>query len=478
MLLCLFAQCARLTGIRVLPAIVMLIAFAGGLSKGHGQDVFEDWQEIQIGQRGDLTVRLRVKRRATLADENWLAIEFENQSNRDIELVHPKYGIRYEAYDLQTQKLNKSGDLGSGNLFWRQQAVRHGPPQIAKQSVWRVVDQPSSVSGALLGLPPQGGLLIKAELFAHVEVKNEGVVVDSLERCPFEFRWQFPDEAGFEKMRSRLKNLLESSPADLHSAYMLRALLKIPNVAKVASAEELLEALDASVHPNWGRAFLLKHIDEHFANNPVVANRFRERLAARDKAVVEDLKKTPRIWSPSMLKLLIVRFETEPTSSRAILDVLDQHGPPQKHNEQLARRLSAALLKQPAFLPMNRRGVREPKNVGAWRVMDALKMLSKTHDQAVVARIAPYLDNKERGLNPRLLATLMTQMPPLRVCDAALEAILTILDGDAQAAAAPSPIRSVFTRVSVDEWEIAADQHRDKEIEKLKRRLEESRIGD
>jgi hypothetical protein len=462
----------------VMAAIAFLIASATDAPQVQGKDEFEGWQSVEIGQRGDLTVRLRVMRQATLAEKNWLAIEFENRGDRDIELVHPKYGIRYEAYDLKTGALWQSGSLASGNegdLFPQHRAITSGRSLVAKHSTWRVVDHPSFVSAALLGLPLQDGLLIKADLFAQVEVKDEGVAVDSSRHCRFEFRWLDPDEAGFERMRSRLNDLFDNAQGDLQSAYTLHALLKIPAVARIVSAQQTLAALNRYVHPYWGRAYLLEHLNEHFASDSAVVDRFRQRLAARDKTVIEDLRKTPRIWDRSFLDLLIERFKADPASSRAILDILAQHGAPQDSDEQLAQRLSGALLKQPAFQATNRRKGREPDDVEAWRVMDCLELLGKTRDQALIPLIAPYLDDEARGLNPRFLA-LITAMPPLRVCDAALVAILTILDGDAKAAAVPLPGGKPIVRTSIDEREQAADQHRDKLIEQLKRRLEAPKV--
>ena len=54
-------------------------------------DEMDAWQVIEAGRSGELTVRFRVKRAASLADKDWIAIEFDNQGDEDIELESASY---------------------------------------------------------------------------------------------------------------------------------------------------------------------------------------------------------------------------------------------------------------------------------------------------------------------------------------------------------------------------------------------------
>jgi len=54
---------------------LLLIVAISCLTTANAAEDFASWQSIKLGQAGDLTVRLRVKKQASLADVEWLAIE-------------------------------------------------------------------------------------------------------------------------------------------------------------------------------------------------------------------------------------------------------------------------------------------------------------------------------------------------------------------------------------------------------------------
>ena len=159
-------------------------------------DDLANWKAYPLASHGSLIVNLRVRPAATLADEEWLAIEFVNREAMPIKVKEARYSIEASYHDLQGGKYRDRGSFASGNtesLFpdaWRTPPV--GPTRIPP-GTYRVVEQPSSYSSALLGLAPDRGLRIKAAIQLELMLGDGTKVTTGPRPQPFEFEWLRPD---------------------------------------------------------------------------------------------------------------------------------------------------------------------------------------------------------------------------------------------------------------------------------------------
>ncbi|PHS10677.1 MAG: hypothetical protein COA78_10985 [Blastopirellula sp.] len=388
------------------------------------------WQSIQCGRVGDLTVRLLVKQQASLADEDWIAIEFDNQSGQDIKIDRVSYRIKSVRNNLETDELVSSGGMASGNdhaLFPQAWKTTPVAPRIVRPGVYRMIDHPSLYSSALLGLPQKSGWLVKAEVSVSLSIDKKVYKFDKydgFDRTEFEFQWLYPNAAEFKQMQVRLKSLLGNPRNKVQHAYILHTLLEIPEVAQTVSVQELLAALSTRTGAFTGRDYVLRYLNKAHSEDKLVISHFRNHLLARDKRVLEDLSRAPDIWAPEFLELLMKRLEEDQSSVRDIFDILRLRGKPQKSDAKLAQRLSAALEKHGWKVDSNSK-----QQPSAAVLASRIKMLGNTHDRNLVNKLTPFLDDKTETLDPNRLSQPYFRLPPLRVCDNALESILTILDG-------------------------------------------------
>jgi hypothetical protein len=112
------------------------------------------------------------------------------------------------------------------------------------------------------------------------------------------------------------------------------------------------------------------------------------------------------------------------------------------------------------------------KELDRWAM--AVEHLSMTGDPSAIALLRPFLDDKRAFRTTKLLSLAFGyRVPPLRVCDVSLDAILALLDGSPDAAyrkAGPLPIGR-------DNLDASYGDLRDRMIADLKERLAERDKG-
>src|SRR5262249_31858946 len=148
------------------------------------------------------------------------------------------------------------------------------PPIILKPGeTCRVVDQPSDCSAALLRLPGEDGLRVRAVVHLRLDFKSaDGSVRETpKEGVPVTFEWHYPDEAGFQAMRARLRKLLQNPEDWSHRLYLLATYLKVPEVAREMTRDELLNAVVCRRHRDaWGRSQVAAALGRQFPRDPAV----------------------------------------------------------------------------------------------------------------------------------------------------------------------------------------------------------------
>ena len=385
-------------------------------------DDIANWKTYPLASHRKLAVNLRVRPEATLADEQWMAIEFINQGESAIVVKEASYNMERTDRDFGGQPSLASANKQS--LFPDAYKTSPPGPLVIPPGTYRVVEQPSSYSSALLGLAPQRGLRITSTIQLELQLADGSTVSPKTQSTSFEFKWLRPDADGFERMRGRLKHLVANPDSRPFHYYIVGTLLRIDDVSSELTLPEVLAGLEKYGNMFTGRDNLARFVDRRFPNDPALVASLEERLQRMDRTVLHDMQHMPNTWDDRLLEPLLAKFEANYRNWRLAMKVLELHGSPHKSNAAIARRLSRAIVDS---------GEMSDTSVNAVvKLSHALPMLGRTHDRDAVKHVKPFLDDK--GHVPvESLARSATEIPPLRVCDRALEAALMLLDGDASA---------------------------------------------
>jgi hypothetical protein len=400
---------------------------------------------VELGNSRDVKVRLRYLTRASLADRNWMSIEIENLTDRPVVITHTHYTANRECFDLRTGRRVAGGSLASGSKFdmypeaWITQPVK----VVIQPGIHRVTAQPSDYSSALLGLPPKSGLRVLGSIALKLEVEGLGVVADGYKHSssislgtPFAFDWVYPDAMGFEAMRRQLHSELSNPVKWPKQRHLLAALLAVPQVASSASLEELIDAM-ARLPNLASRDILLRHCNEHFANAPQIIAWYQKRLESGDASTLTELARSTNIWQDSFVPPIVQLFTASRRNWHLALRHLEAHGVPQQRDQALARRLAKHIYTNAPLKSLDEleRGPERDQDAAFQEQGRIITYLGMTRDQRLVDYLTPWLDCRRSIYDLRRCATPTTTIPerfhtpPLRICDAALDALLRI-EGD------------------------------------------------
>jgi hypothetical protein len=420
------------------------------------------WQTVTVLRDGALTVRLMCRRSATLADAEWLALEFENAGQAPLTIRNVHYRIERESLDPNTGRLLSSGGLASGgdaDLF--PEAFRVTPVAdrvLEPGKTRRAAELPSGYSAALLGLPPRDGARVRADCHLNLTLADGRSLRTPAAGVAFEFLWRYPDEAGFRAMRARLKQLLATPEQVITQVYIAHALLKVPEVSAAVTKDELLAALARREKVPWARPYIVESLAQRFPKDEAVRDYYQKRLAARDHEVVWDLM-SGVLWRAEFVGPLVELYEGGAGSN--VLTVLHMHRDDWKADARVPGRLAAAVRRSEPIL-LKPVGQLKAGQLASWS--HAVHSLAMTEDRSAVELLRPALDDRRSW---EVIDATVQPGTRTRVCDVALEAILTVLDGPAAAQRTAPAIRR-FHRGNQEE-EFAA---RDRLIGDLKKRLD------
>jgi hypothetical protein len=389
------------------------------------------WRETILVKEKDLTVRLKVLAKASLAETGWMALEFENLGERPLTVSNTHYWITAEYGRLGTDAPTASGSLASGSSYdlfpqaWATTPV--APIVLPPGKTHRALEQPSDYSTALLGLPPLPGWAVRGRIFIAVNL-SDGRELRAAEMggLPFRFDWLYPDDAGFKTLRDRLGKLLRAPENKPHHGYILGTYLRIPEVARSATLDQLLAALALRRAAFEGRGEIAAHLAKRFGNDPAVTAYYSQRLQDGDDVVLSDLLQTT-LWDNSHVKPLVRLYESNSSKYHGALAVLHKHRGDWIKDADISRRLSAVVQRQYPAARQNPRGLKV-EELERWA--HAVDNLSMTGDKTAITLLSPALEDKRAFRSTkRLSMPARMRVPPLRVADVALDAILTLLDG-------------------------------------------------
>ncbi|TET33936.1 MAG: hypothetical protein E3J72_15605 [Planctomycetota bacterium] len=391
--------------------------------------VFSEEQNIntiEVLTAGQLTIRLLVKKKANLSDENWLQIEFENKGETPINIQHASYWIGSKRFNLKTGKQVTTGNLGTGSTFdffphcWDQDKAAD---RIINKGKYRASQQISDRSA--LALPPKEGLLVKADLHIWLELKNGTEIKTPGKGTSFEFEWHYPDEQGFAKMKRRFKHILKNPLRWQHSC-ILYAYFKIPEVAGSVTVDDLLDAL--RVRENCvDRQGTMRFINEHHPGDEKVIRFFMEGLEKLDSDIARTLYgRGSKIWHSDFVKPLLKIYEKR--SDPWVLRLLHRHCDDWPEDLNVAEKLSGIIIGKRKCLTKKPQELDE-KELRGWA--SAARSLGHSSDPKVIKYLTPFLKSKVLLYEPRFFGLLLGErLPALRACDVAMEVIFMIRKED------------------------------------------------
>jgi|GEM_PF-6063472 len=391
------------------------------------------WSTHTLLDEKGLVVRLVVKEEATLADVNFLRLEFENTTSEPIVLPSVNsYHIDRETFDLKTGRPLGSGGMASGNdydLFGALASIKGIIGVRLPPGTYVCADHPSAYSAALLGLPGPHGQLIKMKVNLHLAWPNEKTARRLQQSA--EFCWLRPDTRGMETLRMRLKEMLAKPDNRVQHCYMVGALLKIPELADSITTTEFLDALNVNRHPFSGRPYIVPFIAERRAADPAVISYYAARLAARDGQAIEDLQRNPAIWDNSYVPLLVnvaMGSLSMSGASWSAMELLDRHASLWDANSVTRESLSKHVLDQypELTLPLDQVVKRAGDPVG--RLERGLKLLGQTRAPKMIGVAMPMLASRlvVRDFEMDAMKPSDRQVAPERLCDVAYNAICAL----------------------------------------------------
>ncbi len=450
---------------------------------------------VPIFERDELAVRLSLPRSVDLADSGWLVLEFENRGAEP--LPPPLQGhLRMEAqrYALSAPEFVRArSGLASGQLsnLWPREPGSTGllpiPPGGSLMEASHLSDYATGMVGRGLralrvGILPSPrpmrdvGQRVAARLHLRLDWPPFGRLETPVEGVPFEFEWLPLAEERLELARARLEDLLSRPEAGETGGYALGALLGSAQVAEPLTMERLFAVLE-QLGGDWRRRPVVwEHLIARFHRDPRLQERFLGAVRAGVPGSFANFRDR-RLWRPEVAEHLVRFAEAAPQSVDAVLEVMHFHRRDWHGNDDLVGRLSAVLR---ARHPVLAYGPEELPNGSVREWARAVGSWSRTGDPVAVEALRLFLsDQREirvRGLSGISAVPFTPAVAPLRVCDAALDAISTLLDGDSYPAyrahghPAGTPRRGDF-----EAYEVYYVALRDRMIASLLERLEARR---
>jgi hypothetical protein len=409
-----------------------------------------NWQTIEVLDDKECTVRLRILRKASLADVDWMRVEVENTGKKPLAVDFLDYQIESNTYDLKTNALRSSGGLAQR---------QYSNFSIDASRTWTEPSEfCSDYSATLLGLPSRDGWRVRAKMHFRISLKDgrelktpqSKVKGDPWEGVPFTFDWLYPTEAGFEAMRVRLKKLLQNPKYEFNHGYILSTYLTVPEVARIASREDLLAALTPRLGSVDGRDAVLGNLLQRYANDPVVKSYFHERLKAGDYYAVNDVG-AEVIWDKTFIKPMVRLLQSDYSKYQRALEVLHYHRADWKSDKALPRQLSNVVRGAYPELENKEVDLSSPHFL-RWRM--GVEALAMTGDHEAIRLLSPALDNKQQLFTGLGIHTeTRARHKSMRICDAALDSILTILDGKPDDAYAKAGVDEMLAKHDTEvEW--------------------------
>ncbi len=227
---------------------IALLFATSSFAVGSPAEDFGGWNTIEVANVQSVAVRLHVLKKASMAEEKWIFIEFENKGDKPARVESGHYSMDRSSYD-QVGKGLFSGSMASGGFEF-----------VLPPGARNITTELSDQSSLLLGLPPREGQIVCGTITLWFNL-NGKEINHELRARQFCFDWLHSDDAGFDRMRKRLKNLFDQPHDDIEHAVLLSEMLNVPEVAKSVSSQELFASLRTYQSPSCGRRCIANFLE-------------------------------------------------------------------------------------------------------------------------------------------------------------------------------------------------------------------------
>jgi len=387
-----------------------------------------------------LSATLRFSSSASIAETQWLAVEFNNTSGRPLEISQVWIHVNGECQEPSTHKYVQSG--GIADLNYLTPALKPLNTGVVTVAFGSTVSLPS----------PRAGFVVKAIVQGQVSLEHAPVGDTSFEipreGVPISFTWRYPNADEFESMRAELKHLLLNPKYESPHSTRLLSLFAMQEVAESMSLDDLLPALKRREGSMDGRDQISRQLAKRFSDAPMLRAYYHEARASfqeslekarRDGTAEPYINRTPwwddlvphQVWKAEFAEFVLARYEAGDVCVG--IDKFVAYREQWIADPQYVARLSAAFLKHQPILS------RDVKKLSGKKLPDwyeAALEAAALRDTNIVKLLEPALRDK-RTLEIDLGSGGKFRV---RVCDHAVEAILEILDGDSWLAFAKAGI--------------------------------------
>ncbi|HWB59118.1 MAG TPA: hypothetical protein VG733_06490 [Chthoniobacteraceae bacterium] len=397
--------------VRVVWAVGIALALVS--LRGDAGEPGDRWKSVELWSNKTLTARMRYLPKASLADEDIVVVEFDNESGSTLDVSQVWAGA-------QTEKKSRDGKVVPwGQILGILPAGKLAPGVTTFEKASKGV-------GMNLGLPPRDGYVIDVVAHCEVHLSDGEAFSTPKEGVKFQMEWVYPSPAEIEDARKEVRPLLENPVRNDSQLSRLGALLDITEVSDSLTVDELLSALKSRPSRADGRDLIAQQIARRFGNDPKVVAYYLGELSTDDQGVMSDLAQFP-IWDRSWIPPLVEKFEKKGDSDA--LGILGKYRKDWGADKGIVSRLSKALLKYRPLLSEKTSSLEGNGAVGWERNAYEAGVIG---DPALIPILAPALDDTRVLKRP-----MSAEYPPdsvFRICDPALMAILMILDGNDAAA--------------------------------------------
>jgi hypothetical protein len=428
------------------PKFILFLALvsSGGLLKSHADT--NHWQSGVLWSNKVLSAKMLFLPKASVADEDCMALEFENNSSNVLDIAQAFLNVDGVWTDLATGKVVSSGGITGGVAYTGK----------LFPGITTVTGYIFKAASANLGLPPKEGFHVDAVAIGDTRLNDGQVFATPKKGARFSFEWVCPTPMEVESVKPRFKELLNHPDNQFASGYRLDALVKVQELGDSASLDELLSALKSH---SWvdGKDAVMTIVGRRFPDDPKVISYFVEQLSRRDGDAFFSFPR--EIWSnPVFVKPLVVRYEKYGNDSMELQALRADW----VTNRQIIARLSTALFKHHPVLTRSV-GDLSDSNLCEW--CSAVSEAGMIGDTNFLRWLKPALDDKR---SPGCISKYDSR-PRLpwnpRVCDYAVTAVLMITDSDSW---------SAFKKLGIEGWRTREENYsaHDRVIQGLKKRLQ------
>jgi hypothetical protein len=426
-------------------------ADTAGMPLGSAASRSRRWKSVVLWSNGTLSATLNYLPEASLADEDYMFVEFNNRTGRSLDVQQAWLGLPGTRVNLATKASVFMSDMTGGGIY-------NGklPPGKTKAGQHGVFE----CGLANLGLPPQEGFQVDLVAKADVRLSDGRAFSTSAEGVKFGFLWRYPSRKEMASMSRRFKELLAHPQYNFGHGYRLHSLTAVQEVADSATLEELLAARQSRQNSVDGRDSVVRVLARRFAGAPEVVQLYKTELEQGNSAAVDDML-PGQLWNSAWVGSVVSIFEK--TGNSSLLLILGYHRSDWATNEVAVERLAAGLLRHRPVLNTNVTYL-AAGDLYSW--CGAAYEAGEIGAHSLVPVLRPGLDDRRLAIHPhedRLANTPQRR----RVCDVALQGILKIVDGSPEAAMVRASTELKAKGLPADSQAVT-----DLAIEALKQRLQ------